>query len=210
MLLGHKKEPPKDKGGLSSGYTGKTARLLREAQKEQAAKAPKRDIVLHDGEDRAACVLNDATWVQRAQLDEPMVATRLVEAAQVQVNPLPDMSRFKTRPEPATLMALISSHQEGVMQDMLQREAGREALRRMLLLGEKVEWRAAQMQATFDQERTDAHERMKRTVADFARVRGEYEARFAREAAATARVGLATANRDRALAGEAAKWSDPA
>ena len=206
MLLGRKKdEAPKQQ--LASGYTGRTQKLLREGKKQLEAGIAKPPLVMRDAEDRAPCTLNEATWVARAQLEEPMVASRLVEAAAPALAPLPDLSHLRA-PAPEAVLAAISKHQEAILQDMLQREAGREALRRVLQGAEKVEWRAAQMGATFAAERTEAHERLKRTMAEFRAAKGGIEARFAKERAAGERVDAARANRDRVLAAEAAAAGD--
>lgn len=205
MLLGRKKEV-KEENKLASGYTGRTQKLLREGKKKLAETEVKVALVLLDGEDRASCVINEATWVERAELDAPMVATALVSAASVNTNPLPDMSKFTASgvaPAPEMLIALITQHQEEQVRDMLAREAGAEALRRALLVAEKVEWRAAQMSAMFDAERTAAHERLKTVMAAFRKAKGVYTAKFAREAEAEKRLAEAAGRRAAYLEEEA-------
>jgi len=203
MLLGRKKDV-KEENKLSSGYSGRTQKLLREGKKKLAAGAAKVALVLYDGEDRAPSEINEATWVERSEMDAPMVASALVAAASVNLNPLPDMSRFASAPPPETVMALISTHQEAQVKDLLAREAGAEALRRALLQAEKVEWRAAQMAAMFDAERTEAHSRLKRVMADFQAAKDEFKAKFAAQAEAGRKLADA-AERKRAYLEEEAK-----
>ena len=202
MLLGRKKEV-KEENKLSSGYTGRTQKLLREGKKKLAETTAKVALVLPDGESREPCTVNEATWVERAELDAPMVATALVTAAAVNLNPLPDMSKFASKPSPDALMALIARHQEEAVKDLLAREAGAEALRRALLVAEKVEWRAAQMSAMFDAERTAAHDRLKHVMADFRRAKEEYQVRFAKEAEAGKKIAEAAARKQAYLEEEA-------
>ena len=204
MLPGRKKEVKKEENKLSSGYSGRTQKLLREGKKKLAETEQKVALILLDGEDRAPCVINEATWVERSELDAPMVATALVAAAAANQNPLPDMSKFVS-PTPDTVMSLIAAHQAEQMRDMLAREAGAEALRRALLVAEKVEWRAAQMAAMFDAERTEAHNRLKVVMAEFRNAKDAYRVKFSKEAAALEKLAEAEARKAAWLAEEAAK-----
>ena len=187
------------------GYSGKTQALLREGIKERDKGKNIAPPTYPDGEDGARLSLNTMTFVERAALEEPEAVTRLVLGAAPTASALPDLS-------PASgirgndlegILAAIHAHQSAIARDMVQREAGREAMRRALLADETVPWRVEQLQEAFKLERSEQLHHLKSTLASFREGVKKYEDLFAAEAKRAAKA-LAV-KRDKAAA--AAKFS---
>ena len=151
-----------------SGYSGKTEALLRAGRAKEGGVQKAVPITLNDGEDGAPCLLNTMTYVQRAALDEPMVVSSMVAASAPSGDPLP--ANFGAFSDPYAAIDAALTHQAAVRADMVQREASREALRRLLLARETVEWRREQMEETFAAERLTAHEALRHAAAAHAEV----------------------------------------
>ena len=182
----------KEESTLASGYSGKTQAILREALRKADAGKVKPPAEFLDGEDKAPVSFfiegpeAATTWVTMAKSAEPMVVKSAVDAKAPLTDPLPDLSKVPR--DMAAVLAAIRQHQDAVTLDMVQREAGREALRRQLLEREIIAWRREQMEKAFAAERTAAHELLKRTMAHFEEAIGEYRKKFASMHAAAVRL----------------------
>lgn len=186
---------------ISSGYSGKTQALLRDAKLRAEALLPKVPAhEMRDGEDKSPLALyvdgprTLETWVTRSKSEDPMVLAGLIKAqAPLSDQPLPDWKverevRGVNTRDPTAVFAALRMHQDAVALDMVQRETGRETLRRQLLAVETMPWRREQMEKAFDLERTQAHTLLKQTIAKFEAAVEEYRGTFAVEQAAAERI----------------------
>ena len=189
----------------NGGYSGKTQALLREGIKERDKDKNIVAPTYPDGEDGVRLIINTITFVERASQDEPEAVTRLIVSAAPSTASLPDLG-------PATgirgddlesILDAIRVHQSAIARDMVQREAGREAMRRALLADETVLWRVEQMHEAFKVERSEQLHHLKTVLASFREGVKKYENKFEHEEKMAAKA-LAVA-RDRAAA--AAKFS---
>ena len=199
----------KKDSGLSSGFSGKTQAILREAVRKAEGGAAKLPVAFPDGEDKAQVTFFTegpeaaSTWVTHAKSPEAMVVQAQVQAhAPRSGEALPDLSRVPR--DAAAVLAAITEHQDAITLDMVQREAGREGLRRQLLEREFVPWRRKQMDEAFTRQRTEAHEALKTTLAHFEAELGAFRRRFAAESAAAGRVDAIKARMAEAAASGAA------
>jgi hypothetical protein len=198
----------KKESGLSSGFSGKTQAILREAVRKAEGGAAKLPVAFPDGEDKAQVTFYTegpeaaSTWVTHAKSPEAMVVQAQVQAhAPRSGEPLPDLSRVPR--EAGAVLAAITAHQDAITLDMVQREAGREGVRRQLLEREFAPWRRKQMEETFTKQRTEAHEALKATMASFEAELEAFRRRFAAESAAHERVDAIKARKAEAAAAAA-------
>ena len=196
----------KKDGGLSSGYSGETQAILRDALRKAESGTARLPVAFPDGEDKARLTFfaegpeAACTWVTHAKSAEAMVVQAQVQAhAPRSGEALPDLSGVPR--DAASVLAAIAAHQDAITLDMVQREAGREGLRRQLLEREFVAWRRKQMEETFTRQRTEAHEALKATLAHFEAELDAFRRRFAAEAAAAGRVDAIKARMAEAAAG---------
>lgn len=178
---------------LSSGYSGKTQAILREALRKAESGVAKLPVTFADGEDKAALTFfvegpeAARTWVTHAKSADPMVVQAQVAAhAPLSHQPLPDLSRVPR--EMGAVLGAIRVHQDAVTLDMVQREAGREGLRRQLLEQEIIPWRREQMEKAFNAQRTEAHEQLKATMALFSKEFEAFKKKFAAMSAAAEKI----------------------
>jgi hypothetical protein len=186
-------------GFASSGYTGKTAALLRAGYKKAAEARGHVAVAFPDGEDGTRCELNEVSYVARSALDAPWAVTRAVDAAAPDDRDLPDLTAVP-RDDARAVLGAIRRHQRGIARDMVQREAGREALRRALTAAEAVPWRVEQMEATFSAERAAALDALKKKMAAFAAAHKTFADRFEADAARARRIAALQASRAAELA----------
>lgn len=185
---------------LSSGYSGKTQAILRDALRKSEVGVAKLPVTFADGEDKAALTFfvegpeAAKTWVTHGKSADPMVVEKQVKAhAPLSDQPLPDLTRVPR--EVGAVMAAIRAHQDAVTLDMVQREAGREGLRRVLLEREIVPWRREQMEKTFNAQRTEAHAHLSATMAHFKAEAEVYQKRFGAMSAAADRIDAINARK---------------
>ena len=181
----------------NAAYSGKTMALLRAGTDaaEKAAGAKKKPEVYKDGEDRAPLTLNKLSYVARSRMEEPFALTNAITAAAPVAAILPDLTYVT---DPRAAVAAARAHQHAAMTDMIQREAGREALRRHLLDRETVEWRREQMEGTFLSERLTAQEVLRQTRASYEAALAKLKAKAEREEAAATRLADIYASREAA------------
>jgi hypothetical protein len=179
-------------------YTGKTAAILRDGLRKAALGQAKVAVTMPDGEDGATATLNELSYVAISRLEQPLALSAAVEAAMPLREAIPDLTACHNNP--TLVMATISAHQRAIVEDMVQREAGREALRRQLLEHESVEWRRAQMETAFTSDRMNAQEVIKQTLQEHEAALSKFRVKYEKEAAAAARVQAVLQNRAKALA----------
>ena len=177
-----------------ASFSGRTETLLRAGAK----KAHANQGAFPDGEDGAPCVLNTVSVITRAALDTPLVVTGMILAAAPLLDPLP--TNFAALKDPATALEAARVHQAAVRADMVQREASREALRRLLIARETVEWRREQMEATFSAERLAANEVLRQTAATHADVLTRQRRAFEKASALASSQRAIHARRDESAA----------
>jgi hypothetical protein len=172
-----------------SGYSGKTQALLREGYRK-AAEGKKKVLPKYaDGEDGTDLVLNEVSYVERSQMAQPVVLSALISSRAAGGAAIPNLSGLPR--DAGTILETIRAHQAAICRDLVQREAGREALRRALLDAETVPWRVDQLEVTFKAERSAALKEIKDLMAEFGAGYKGYESQFAEEAARNARVEAA-------------------
>ena len=183
-----------------SGYSGKTQALLREGFRKAAEGKKKVYAKYPDGEDGAEVVLNEVSYVERSQMEQPVALSTLISSKAAGGAAIPDLSGLPR--DAGKILETIRAHQAAISRDLVQREAGREALRRALLDAETVPWRVDQLEATFKAERSAALKEIKETMATFGAAYKSYETQFAEEAARAARIAEIDATRNRARVGD--------
>ena len=184
---------------LSSGYSGKTQAILRDALRKADAGVKKPPVTFKDGEDKAPQSFYVegpeavVTWVTHSKSEDAMVVRAQVEAKGPLTSPLPDLRGVPKNM--ASVLGAIRRHQDAVILDMVQREAGREGARRQLLEREIIAWRREQMEKSFNAQRTQAHEHLKETMAAFEKEMETFKAKYKREGAIAQRSDEITARK---------------
>jgi len=189
----------------ATGYSGRTQALLRKGIAERDRGKVRATPAFPDAEDGVRCALNEATYVERSALAAPGVVSALVAAAAPPTAALPDLGPASglRGDDAAGVLGAIRAHQSGIARDMVQREAGREALRRALLAAETVPWRAEQLREHFKADRAAALHALKETMARFKAAAKKYADGYAEDDARAARI----AERAQARSAAAAKFA---
>jgi hypothetical protein len=182
----------KEEGHLSGGYSGKTQAILRDAIRKAEVGLVKPPATFGDGEHKRPVAFHVEgpeackTWVAHAKLEDPMVVQAQVDSHAPLTAALPDLARVPK--DAPSVMAAIRAHQDAIVLDMVQREAGREGARRQLLHREFIPWRREQMEKAFEAQRTAAHEHLKATMARFDKEVEVFRSKFSAMAASAQRV----------------------
>ena len=166
------------------GLSGKTQALLRAGIKERDKDKIIAPSLYRDAEDGARLKLNTMSFVDRSNLDEPNAVTKLVEAAAPSTSALPDLGPHTgiRGNDLGAILEAIHEHQSVIARELVQREAGREAMRQSLTAFETVPWRAEQLRETFKMERAEQFHALKVTLSNFKEGIKKYENKFAAEA----------------------------
>lgn len=177
---------------LSGGYSGKTQAILRDAIRKAEVGLVKPPATFHDGEHKRPVTFHvegpeaSKTWVAHAKLEDPMVVQALVDSHAPLTAALPDLAGVPK--DAPSVLGAIRAHQDAIVLDMVQREAGREGARRQLLDREIIPWRREQMEKAFEAQRTAAHEHLKATMGRFDKELEGFKGKFSAAAASAHRV----------------------
>lgn len=191
---------PANAGPSTMNYSGKTQALLRAGMKERDKGKVIAKETFPDAEDGVRLELEEMTFVERSGLETANALTKIVTAAAPATAPLPDLgpSSGLRGDDAKGILAAIHEHQSAIARDMVQREAGREALRRTLLASETVPWRVEQLQETFKAERAEQLHALKSTMASFKEAVKHYQDKFAEDEKRNARMQQMQRERDEA------------
>lgn len=149
--------------GLGGGnFSSKTQSILRKTKKEEEGPPP--PIEVEDAETGEKLLLNEVTVAMRAKEQTPFAHTKHVLSKGLSLEPLPPEDVLKKAAvNRAQLEIVIRQHQDTVIRQLIEREAGKEAFRRELLENEKSDERLQSLEEYFTKDRVAAANLLKTT-----------------------------------------------